>query len=128
MTLSGVSITDPKLGALTCNPAQSATLAPAEALTCTGTYLTTQADIDAGQVVNTASASGLDPGGEPVSATASASVPGQAILLVDDDLGASYQTYYAAAEDIVALNLATGVYSWVFDGSDVGIRRQRRRL
>ena len=58
VTLTGVSITDAKLGTLTCNPAQPATLAPAATLTCSGTYLTTQADVNAGQVDNTANASG----------------------------------------------------------------------
>ncbi len=66
-TLSGVSISDPKLGALTCSPSQPATLAPAATLSCTGTYVTTQADVDAGEVDNTASAGGMF-GSTPVSA------------------------------------------------------------
>ena len=76
VTLTGVSITDARLGTLTCNPAQPATLAPAAALTCSGTYLTTQADVNAGRVDNTANASGAF-GTTPVpAAPASASVPG----------------------------------------------------
>ncbi|MEZ4663482.1 MAG: hypothetical protein R2911_38560 [Caldilineaceae bacterium] len=59
-TLTDVSISDPKLGALTCSPAQPATLAPAESLTCTGAYAVAQADLDAGYVDNTADASGTD--------------------------------------------------------------------
>ena len=80
VTLTGVSITDAKLGALTCNPTQPATLAPAATLTCTGTYLTTQADVDARQVNNTANASGTF-GTTPVAAApASATVPGTQTL------------------------------------------------
>jgi hypothetical protein len=75
VTLTNVSISDPKLGALSCGPAQPATLAPGGTLTCTGTYVTTQADLDAGKVDNTANASGLY-GTTPVAATpAPASVP-----------------------------------------------------
>ena len=82
VTLTGVSITDAKLGALTCNPTQPATLAPAATLTCTGTYRTTQADVDAGQVDNTANASGTF-GTTPVAAApASATVPGTQTLLL----------------------------------------------
>ncbi|UUW87118.1 DUF11 domain-containing protein [Pimelobacter simplex] len=41
-------------------------LAPGEQLSCTATYALTQADIDAGQVDNTAVATGTDPSGDPV--------------------------------------------------------------
>lgn len=75
LTLTGVSIADARLGALTCDPAQPATLAPLATLSCTGTYLTTQADLDAGQVANTANASGMF-GATPVTAApASVTVP-----------------------------------------------------
>ena len=54
VTLTGVTITDPKLGALACTPSQPATLAPGAQIVCTGSYTLTQADLDSGQVVNTA--------------------------------------------------------------------------
>ena len=38
VTLHNVSIVDPKLGTLTCTPTQPATLAPAAALSCTGSH------------------------------------------------------------------------------------------
>ncbi|MEZ4714191.1 MAG: hypothetical protein R3A44_43815 [Caldilineaceae bacterium] len=75
-TLTGVSISDSKLGTLTCNPAQPATLAPGEKLICTGTYAITQADLNVGHVDNTANAAGTDPQNAPVTALpASARVP-----------------------------------------------------
>ncbi len=55
ITLSGVTVVDPLpgLSALSCKPAS---LAPGEALTCTATYTVTQADVDAGNVHNEATA------------------------------------------------------------------------
>ena len=55
VTLTDVSVTDPLVGAVDC-PAD--TLAPGADMVCTATYTLTQDDIDAGEVVNTASASG----------------------------------------------------------------------
>ena len=54
LTLTNVSITDPKLGTLTCT--QPVSLAPGETLTCTGVYSITQADLNFGSVANTATA------------------------------------------------------------------------
>ena len=56
VTLTGVTISDPKLGTLTCVPAPPATLQPGEQLICTGSYTLTQADLDSGRVANTATA------------------------------------------------------------------------
>ena len=61
VTLTGVTIVDPKLGTLVCTPAQPATLAPGAQMVCTGSYTLTQADLNGGQVVNTATGdSGAD--------------------------------------------------------------------
>ena len=54
------------LSALTCLP-NTTTLAPGADLVCTVTYTTTQADIDAGEITNTASVSANSPGGGTVS-------------------------------------------------------------
>ncbi len=75
VTLSNVSISDPKLGPLSCSPAQPATLFPNSTLTCTGSYTVNQADLDAGSVSNTSTASGVGPQGQPATATGSAAVP-----------------------------------------------------
>jgi uncharacterized repeat protein (TIGR01451 family) len=74
-TLTSVSISDPKLGSLTCT--QPVSLAPAGTLTCTGSYTTQATDLKAdftGAVVNTATASGTS-GSNTVTATATATVP-----------------------------------------------------
>lgn len=62
VTLTGVTVDDP-IVALT--PA-SVDLAPGDDETFTGTYTVTDADVTAGSVVNTATASGTTPGGDPI--------------------------------------------------------------
>ncbi|MFC1778198.1 hypothetical protein ACFL3I_12815, partial [Pseudomonadota bacterium] len=56
--LTNVTLTDPLSGlsTLNCTPAQPATLAPLASMTCTATYSIIQDDLDAGSVVNTATA------------------------------------------------------------------------
>jgi uncharacterized repeat protein (TIGR01451 family) len=94
-TLTSVTVTDtdlPGLSAITCpQPA----LAPAASETCTATYPTTQANLDAGSVTNTATAQGLPPGSDTpvVSGPSTATVPAvqsAAITLVKSAAPASF--------------------------------------
>jgi len=72
VTLTGVSVDDPKAGALT--PATIASLAPrASAQFVAQPYTVTDADVATGSVDNTATASGTPPGGTPVTSTGSTS-------------------------------------------------------
>jgi uncharacterized repeat protein (TIGR01451 family) len=66
-TLTGLAVTDLRVTNVTC-PRTSIDPAPADTSTvvCTGSYTVTQADVDAGQIVNTATASGVDPGGATI--------------------------------------------------------------
>ena len=70
VTLTGVSIADtlPGLSALTYSwPSAAGTLAPGQTVSASGTYLITQADVDAGSVANTATTVGTPPSGPAVS-------------------------------------------------------------
>ena len=64
VTLNPVTVTDPMpgLSAISC-PATS--LAAGAQETCTATHTTTQADVNAGQIVNTGTATGTPPNGNP---------------------------------------------------------------
>ncbi|MFK0242996.1 hypothetical protein ACIQTX_19235 [Microbacterium sp. NPDC090281] len=68
VALSGVAVSDPKAGAVTC---PSTTLAAQASMNCTASYTITPADQTAGQVVNTATASGTPPTGPGVTSTPS---------------------------------------------------------
>jgi len=74
LTISNLAIDDPKLGEVTCDPS---TLAPGASVTCTAEpYEITQADIDAGEVENTATVTGTGPhGDDPEPVTDSAVLP-----------------------------------------------------
>ncbi|WP_459969577.1 DUF7507 domain-containing protein [Nocardioides pyridinolyticus] len=73
VTLTPVTVTDPKVGAVTCSPNQ---LAPGASVTCTAApYVLTQADLNAGKVDNTATASGKPPVGSEVTAQDSTTTP-----------------------------------------------------
>jgi uncharacterized repeat protein (TIGR01451 family) len=64
----------PDLQGLAC---PDTALVPGASETCTATYITTQADVDAGVIKNTATATGHPPCGHPVTATSTAVVYGQ---------------------------------------------------
>lgn len=70
VTLTDVSVDDPKAGALT--PATVASLAPrASARFVAQPYVVTDADVVTGSVVNTATATGTPPSGTPVTSSSS---------------------------------------------------------
>ncbi|MCE9622287.1 MAG: DUF11 domain-containing protein [Actinomycetia bacterium] len=73
VTLTSVGVTDPLPG-LSVVSCPVSTLAPAATTTCTATYTVTQANVNAGSIVNTATVSGTPPSGPPVTDTDTATV------------------------------------------------------
>ncbi|MBK9335063.1 MAG: DUF11 domain-containing protein [Lewinellaceae bacterium] len=69
VTVNNIAMTDVLTGGLSCIPAEPITLAPGQSATCTASYMVTQSDINAGFVLNTATATGQDPNGDPVTDT-----------------------------------------------------------
>lgn len=70
LNLRNVSVTDPMLAGVELTydwPDAVGELAPGESVTATATYRTTQADVDAGEIINTAVATGESLTDEPVS-------------------------------------------------------------
>jgi len=81
ITLSNIVINDDLVAAVTC-PRTS--LAPTEAMVCSASYTVTQADLDAGEVINTASVDANLPNGESVPTMSdSATVTGTAAPELD---------------------------------------------
>ncbi len=61
VTLTNLQVTDPHSGlsAISCSLiAQGGTMAPGDTTQCSATYTVTQADVDAGQIDNTGTATG----------------------------------------------------------------------
>ena len=72
-TLTSVGVTDPMtdLSAIVC---PSSTLAAGATEQCTATYTTTAADVTAGSISNTGTATGTPPSGPSVTSTSSVTV------------------------------------------------------
>jgi uncharacterized repeat protein (TIGR01451 family) len=104
--LSAVLVMDPHVGlsAISC---PSAALAPGASETCTATYTTTQADVDAGSISNTGTASGTPPTGSPVTATSSLTIPASAAPEVSVVKSASVSNYSAPGTPITYSYLVT---------------------
>jgi uncharacterized repeat protein (TIGR01451 family) len=90
VTLSNIVVSDPLAGMspIVCTisgDATIATLVPGGSETCTSNYAITQADIDAGNRPNLATAAGEDPGGNPVSDTDPHDEPLPPTALIDLD-------------------------------------------
>jgi predicted cobalt transporter CbtA len=79
VTLTNVTVTDPMTGlsAINCGSGTNviASLDPADSATCTATYTTTQADVEADSITNIGTATGTTPTGSTVSYNSSLTIP-----------------------------------------------------
>lgn len=106
VTLTDVTLSDPLPGlsdiAFGVWPGAAGTLEPGQSVTATATYPLTQADVDAGKVDNTVTASGVRPNGDPVENTDEETIAvthGPAIDVVKS--GALAETAQGRAGDVV---------------------------
>ncbi|MFT4282187.1 DUF6923 family protein [Microbacterium sp.] len=87
VTMTDIAVTEGtftgtgELSPITC-PDTAASLLPGASVTCEATYVATQADIDAGSIENTATATGTPPDGPPVEAP-----PSTVIVEIDPEPG-----------------------------------------
>lgn len=95
VTLTDVVLEDPMVADLSC---PDTTLAPGQEIICTASYELTQADLDAGQVENTATATGTPPGG----ATPPAGDDTDIVPLAAEPRIKIDKTYAAIAADVLA--------------------------
>ncbi|MET0296459.1 MAG: AraC family transcriptional regulator [Microbacterium sp.] len=95
VTLSAVTISDPLLpsgvvyGAW---PGAAGVLSPGQSVTASGTYTVTQADVDAGSVVNVASSSAAPPTGSPLTRSDTSTVTLAPTSTLDFTKSAAYET------------------------------------
>jgi uncharacterized repeat protein (TIGR01451 family) len=106
VTLTNVGVSDPLPGLGSITPAP-VTLAPGESQVFEASYFITQADLDAGSVMNTATASGTPPVGEPVTAMDSETITADHEPSIDIVKSASPQTYSAVNGEITYSFLVT---------------------
>ncbi len=88
VTLTGISVTDPLITTVSC---LADTLDPTAETTCTGTHVLSQAEVDSGAVLNTATAHGTSPQGTDIaedSNQVTTDIPSNPGVSVDKSAGA----------------------------------------
>ena len=98
-TLSDVTVSDPMPG-LSGIDCPDGLLAPQQSEVCTATYTTTQADVDAGRITNTGTATGSPPRGPDVTDTSTLTVPATQNPAMTMVKSATQPSFSAAGDEI----------------------------
>ena len=111
VTLTNAGITDPLpgLSAITYGTWPNGTvglLYPGQSVTATATYVLKQSDVDAGSVVNSATAKGTPPAGADVTRTTPATVPITADAKMTVTKAGSYTTGSGAVGSVITYNFS----------------------
>jgi uncharacterized repeat protein (TIGR01451 family) len=103
VTLTSIGITDahPGLAGLSC---PKATLVPTGSETCTATYVVTQADLNAGSIINTATANGTPPTGPPITSNPSSVTIPAVVTATITLVKSAVQTTYSAVGQTINYN------------------------
>jgi uncharacterized repeat protein (TIGR01451 family) len=101
-TVTGITVDDPTASGISCTPNNEPfSLAPNASETCTGTYTVTQADVDAGFVTDSATASGTSEQGTVNSNQSSATVMAGAATSSLNLTKTAETPGFAAAGDVI---------------------------
>ncbi|PJJ73583.1 putative repeat protein (TIGR01451 family) [Diaminobutyricimonas aerilata] len=118
-----------ELSAVTC-PATDP-LAPGDSLTCTATYTVTAEDVDAGELTNTAAATGTTPAGDPtVSAPSTATIEVGAVVTTPPTTGGSGaggRGLVATGAEFAGPAVGVGFLLLLLGGATLMVRRQAAR-
>ena len=108
VTLHDVAVTDPhpNVSAISCPGGQPFSLAPGASTICTATYTTTQADVDAGKITNTATARGVSPNGTTETSDSTDVIPVAELTLAKT---ASLSKITAAGQHVTYSFLVTNI-------------------
>ena len=109
VTLSALDVTDPMLGLSAVNCKGVTSLAPGAQVTCTAAYTTTQADVDAGAIANTGTATATPPTGPPITDSSSLSVPAVQTVAIHVDKSADITSFDAPGVTITYTFVATNI-------------------
>ncbi len=125
VNVSNIVVSDPIVGVLTYDPLDDTDgdldidlLAPGDFATVTATYTLTSDDIAAGEVVNTAVASGQDPSGSDVEDASDSGNPADDTGADDDDTVTPISTSLGVAKDLQAgspVDLGNGSYQVTYE-------------
>ena len=122
VTVDAVDVSDPNAdpGSIVCVPVTPLTLAPGESTTCTATHTVTQADVDAGSVINTATVAGTDPAGNPVTDPSDPVTVPAVQTPVLETVKSSTTVNYAAPGDVIDYSITvTNTGNVTVDAVDV---------
>ena len=119
VSLTSVTVTDPLIPTLSCTLGP---IAPGATASCTDSYDVTQANVDAGSITNTASASGTTAQGTPASDDASSTAtlaPGAGTRLATVVKSASPTSFTAAGETVTFTMTVTNTGTLTLAGLSV---------